>query len=139
MVISNKNYQKGILIYIINLIIINMTNNNRIFKEFIYIYTEVLKFLQSVSKNDTYIGIPMVFFIINVINKQIQLNRNLTKKELMNPKLIPNSTFYRLFSVAIDSGIIKEHEDDSFSFPHEIPPHLKVPDLIEKKLLHVVG
>ena len=74
-----------------------MTNDNRLFKQFIYIYSEMLKFLQAVVKTDIYIGIPMVFFIINVINKQMQVNRPLTKKELMNAKLIPNSTFYRLY------------------------------------------
>lgn len=114
-----------------------MIPDNRLFKEFIYVYSEMLKFLQGVVKNDIYIGIPMVFFIINVVNKQIQFDRSLSKKELMNPKLIPNSTFYRLFTNALKGELILLTKDKKYRFPFDIPPHLKVADLVEKKMIHV--
>ena len=114
-----------------------MTPENRLFKEFIYFYSEVLKFLQGVAKNNISIGFPMVFFIVNIINKQLEAGRTLQKKELMNPRLIPNSTFYRLFTLAQEAGFISEGDGNTYSFPYELPPHLKVPDLVHKKMIHI--
>lgn len=97
---------------------------NRLFREYLYLHKEISIFLNSIIDTKYKITNNVVFLSIHVINQQLQLNRSLTKEEVMSNKLIPITSYYRTLDRCIEMNLISV-DKQWYKFTHEIPPHLK--------------
>lgn len=109
-----------------------MNPDNRLFKEFLYFYTEFHKYLTSICNKEAQIGTTMVLFMANFISRQLETNTTLTKKQLYNNLVIPHASFYRLLKKAISYELIEDH-GDKYAFVKVLPPHLRMADMMHKQ------
>lgn len=110
--------------------------DNRLFKEYLYLHKEILSFLRSIVEKENMITTNIVIFSIYVISKQMQFNRDLTRKELMGCSFFPHSSYYRTVSRCKELGLIKEFKTN-YRFMHQVPPHLKLSTEVHQKILTV--
>lgn len=114
-----------------------MLPDNKVLKEFLYVYLEMLKFLKSSCKKDIHIGAPMVLLMSHIITIQMDKKAPITKKEMLSDNFMQRSTFYRLFDMALQAGLLEAVGKDTFKFTHQLPVHLQVLDEIHNKEIFI--
>lgn len=116
--------------------LLEISMDNRLFKEYLYLHKEMTQFLRSVVEQERDINTNIIILCIYVIARQMQKGGPLSREEIFECSVVPNSTLYRIIGKCVEIGVLSRIPD-GYSFPYEVPPHLKFADIVHDKFITV--